>query len=252
VWLAVSALILIGAVVVAVRTKTAPKPVSIDERRTIKGLRPFHFGDAEIFNDLQRTEIIRECATAIADDQFRFGVLSGQSGAGKTSLLQAGLWPTLSRNKHQCVYVKFTETEPVETLRTALVEANLISVEASESNTLVELLDACKLSGDVTLVLLFDQFEQFFLQNKRSNQRRPFIQGLAEWYRSRSNQPIKILVCIRSDFSDRLIELQKVMGYSLGPQENFRLAKFDPQQAAAVLRVIAQTEGITIDEAFVE
>jgi hypothetical protein len=49
-----------------------------------------------------------------------------------------------------------------------------------------------------------------------------------------------------------LIELQKVMGYSLGPQENFRLAKFDPQQAAAVLRVIAQTEGITIDEAFVE
>jgi hypothetical protein len=49
-----------------------------------------------------------------------------------------------------------------------------------------------------------------------------------------------------------LIELQKVMGYSLGPQETFRLAKFDPQQAAAVLRVIAQTEGITIDEAFVE
>ena len=42
------------------------------------------------------------------------------------------------------------------------------------------------------------------------------------------------------------------MRYSLGPQETFRLDKFDPQQAAAVLRVIAQTEGIIIDEAFVE
>ena len=163
-WLAVSALIFIGAVIIALRTKSPPKPVSIDERRTIKGLRPFYFGDAEIFDDLQRTEIIRECASAIADTQFRFGVLSGQSGSGKTSFLQAGLWPALARNKHQCVYAKFTETKPLETLRAALVEANVLPPENSEDSSVVELLDSCKLSG-ATLVLLFDQFEQFFLQN---------------------------------------------------------------------------------------
>lgn len=252
VWLAICALIFIGAAVVALRTRITPKLVSIDERRTIKGLRPFHFGDAEIFDDLQRTEIIRECASAIADTQFRFGVLSGQSGSGKTSFLQAGLWPTLTRNQHHCVYVKFTEIEPLETLKTALAEGNVLPPESSENSSVAQLLDACDLSGGTSLVLFFDQFEQFFLQNKRTKDRQPFIAGLAEWYRTRSNRAIKILVCIRSDFSDRLIELQKVMRYSLGPQENFRLAKFDPQQAAAVLRVIAQTEGITIDDAFVE
>ncbi|HYV09470.1 MAG TPA: ATP-binding protein [Pyrinomonadaceae bacterium] len=252
VWLGVVILIFIVAVIIALRTKTTPKQVSIDERRTIKGLRPFHFDDSEIFDRLQRTEIIRECVSAIADTQFRFGVLSGQSGSGKTSFLQAGLWPALERIRHRCVYVKFTELEPLETLRTALVDQKLLSSDASEKDTVVKLLDACEPPDDGSLVLLFDQFEQFFLQHRRTNNRKPFIAGLADWYQTRSHEAIKVLVCIRSDFSDRLIELQKTMRYSLGPQENFRLDRFDPQQAAAVLRVIAQTEGITIDEAFVE
>jgi len=251
-WLIVVILIFIVAGIIALDTKTTPRRVSIDELRTIKGLRPFHFDDAEIFDRLQRTEMIRECVSAIADTQFRFGVLSGRSGSGKTSFLQAGLWPALERNRHQCVYVKFTELDPVETLRTALVDQRLLSPDTSDHDSVVKLLDSCKPPGDGSLVLLFDQFEQFFLQHKRTNNRRPFIAGLADWYQTRSHEPIKILVCIRSDFSDRLIELQKTMRYSLGPQENFRLDRFDPQQAAAVLRVIAQTEGITIDEAFVE
>lgn len=251
-WLVGVVLIFILAVVIALRVKSVPKPIAIDERRTIKGLRPFSFNDAEIFNRLQRNEVVRECVSAIADPQFRFGVLSGQSGSGKTSFLQAGLWPALARNKTQCLYVKFTELDPLETLRAALVDRKLISSEASEDCTLAKLLDSCDLSGAGSLVLLFDQFEQFFLQNKRVNDRKPFIAGLANWYQTKSNKAIKILVCIRSDFSDRLIELQKIMGYSLGPQETFRLDRFDPQQAAAVLRVIAQTEGITVDEAFVE
>src|SRR4029079_10500819 len=125
VWLGVVILIFIVAVIIALRTKTTPKQVSIDERRTIKGLRPFHFDDSEIFDRLQRTEIIRECVSAIADTQFRFGVLSGQSGSGETSLLQGGLWPALEGIRHRCVYVKFTELEPLETLRTALVDQKL-------------------------------------------------------------------------------------------------------------------------------
>ncbi len=77
---------------------------------------------------------------------------------------------------------------------------------------------------------------------KRESKRRPFIRELNEWYRNGRHLPIEILICIRGDFLDHLSELQEALGYSLGPQQKFRLKKFRPEQAAAVFRVIAETE----------
>jgi hypothetical protein len=57
---------------------------------------------------------------------------------------------------------------------------------------------------------------------------------------------------LRSDFLDRLIELQKLLGYSLGPHQNFRLEKFAPAQAAEIFRVIAGQEKLECDSGFVE
>jgi hypothetical protein len=50
---------------------------------------------------------------------------------------------------------------------------------------------------------------------------------------------------------DRLVELQYALGYSLGPQEVFRLEKFTPTAAAKILRVIAATEQLEFDDRFV-
>lgn len=102
------------------------------------------------------------------------------------------------------------------------------------------------------LVLLLDQFEQFFVHFKRESRRRPFIRELNEWYRNGRGLPIKILICIRGDFLWRLSELQEAMGYSLGPQQNSSLKKFRPEQAAAVFRVIAETEKLDCDESFIK
>ncbi|NJP11121.1 MAG: hypothetical protein HC866_17960 [Leptolyngbyaceae cyanobacterium RU_5_1] len=98
------------------------------------------------------------------------------------------------------------------------------------------------------LILLFDQFEQFFVHQKRKQDREPFIQALNEWYQSAL--PVKILMCIRGDLSDRLVELQHALGYSLGPQEVFRLERFTPREATAVLKVIADSEALQFDERF--
>lgn len=92
-------LIFMTALVVAVRTRsTGPSPEP-PESKALKGLRPFGFEDAEVFTRLQRQDSLRECLEAIADRDFRFGILVGESGCGKSSFLQAGLWPRLLKQR---------------------------------------------------------------------------------------------------------------------------------------------------------
>ncbi|MGE0884601.1 MAG: hypothetical protein AB7P14_13725 [Blastocatellales bacterium] len=251
-WLVISA-VFAAAVIAAWRARPKGKPFrDPGERSTIKGLLPFGFADREIFKLLQRETDLTECSQAINDRNFRFGVLSGESGAGKTSFLQAGLWPMLLEES-RCVYVKFTDHDPVASIKQAFAEQKITIPETTPADAPLSTLLADVAQSDAkSLVLLLDQFEQFFVHFKRESKRRPFIRELNEWYRNGRGLPIKILICIRGDFLDHLSELQEAMGYSLGPQQKFRLKKFRPEQAAAVFRVIADTEKLDCDDGFIK
>jgi hypothetical protein len=63
---------------------------------------------------------------------------------------------------------------------------------------------------------------------------------------------LKVLVGMRGDLADRLVEIPKVLGYRLRPNQIFSVGEFEPAQAAIVLKVIAQTERLAVDERFVE
>ena len=122
-WLAVG--LLFGtALVVAAFTPIQSPLDSADavERKAIKGLRPFTAADAEIFAQLQRDRNLREWLESITNDSFRFGILLGESGCGKTSFLQAGLMPKLTDPacSHRGVYIKFSDRDPIATIHTAL------------------------------------------------------------------------------------------------------------------------------------
>lgn len=247
-------LVFVAAFIVLARSEYEPVPSPLEpiERKALKGLRPFSFEDAEIFGRLQREEKLQECLQAITDQNFRFGILVGESGCGKTSFLQAGLWPRLLKNSHQCVYVKLTDLDPLNSIRLALAENFQLPHENLENADFLALLETVAHSKSVPLVLLFDQFEQFFTHHKRKEQREPFVQALAKWYKRKPPLPVKILVCMRGDFEHHLIELHKAMAYSLGPQEHFRLEKFTPKEATEIFRVIAETEDLSFDTNFVE
>src|SRR5215475_8883398 len=117
-WTLIS-LIFACAVIVAAYTKRKPTDLAEVRLGAIKGLLPFGYDDAEDFAHLQRGQNMKECLQAIGDDNWRFGVLSGESGVGKTSFLQAGLWPALEKRKVRCVYVKFSDLDLFESVRRA-------------------------------------------------------------------------------------------------------------------------------------
>ncbi|HSE58515.1 MAG TPA: toll/interleukin-1 receptor domain-containing protein, partial [Nitrospiraceae bacterium] len=234
------------------RKEEGPSPDGSQE--AIKGLRPFRHEDAEIFARLGRQREVEDCARTIGDPEFRFGILSGESGCGKSSFLQAGLWPKLEAYwvPHRCLYVKFTNEDPFETLKRAVSKSLEIPLEDLRQLDFLAVLKTAVQADPKPLVLLFDQFEQFFVHRKFKQDRQPFVLALADWYRNGADLPVKILVCIRGDFSDRLTELQTAMGYSIVPGQNVRLEKFEPPDAASVIKQIARVEGLPVEEDFVE
>ncbi|MBW4419923.1 MAG: hypothetical protein KME13_11940 [Myxacorys californica WJT36-NPBG1] len=231
----------IGAVGAAV--VTLPKRIlePVPERQAIKGLRSFEQKDAEIFKRLERQRDVQDCLDALDTEDLRLFLLMGESGVGKSSLLQAGLMPNLGQVKLTGVYVKLSDRDPIELIRKAL--------GAGRDEAFVAMLRSSAEKAGKPIVLILDQFEQFFVQFQEAERGR-FIGALKEWYES--DVPVKILIGIRGDLSDRLIEIQKVLGYSVRPSQVQRLEKFAPEQATRVLRVIAETEKWSFNEAFVQ
>ncbi len=258
-WATVGGIFLI-ALVIAIKTiqrKSPPLP-DFTERKAIKGLRAFSQEDAEIFAQLQRERDLRECLESITSKTFRLGILMGESGVGKTSFLQAGILPQLlkSESTHRGVYIRFSNQDPMETIYNALdKELKLSETQETQVNNrdLLSILSSSAVATvDKPLILIFDQFEQFFVHFKQKIDREPLINALKDWYINPKDLPVKIFISIREDLLGRLIELQKALGYSLSPHEVYHLGKFSPKEAAKILQVIAEAEKIKFDEKFVD
>lgn len=245
------ATIFLSAVIVAVRTKK-----SVTEKRelnlsAIKGLLPFGRDDEEIYSHLQRNQNLTECLQAMNDTQWRFGVLCGESGVGKTSFLQAGLWSALEKQKCRCIYVKFSDLDPFESIKQACIKHLALSIQINDTDDFLAIIRKAGQQHSSPIVLIFDQFEQFFVHYKRKKDRETFIQALSDWYSKEQSLSVKILIGIRGDFFYRLNELQKAMKYSLSPMQSFRLERFEPEQATEVFCYIAQKEGFDYHRSFI-
>jgi len=224
------------------------------ERSAVKGLRAFGFNDAEIFARLQRGAMLKLCVDALMDSDFRLGHLVAESGCGKTSFLQAGVFPALlSKDDFPLsVYVKFTREDPLQSVKEALERHAGMPAETFNGLDFLASLKAVMDKHQKEVVLLFDQFEQFYVHHPKPAQRRAFIEELAKWYRQGKSLPVKLLLCVREDFAGKLVELQKALEYSLGPMDIFQLEKFTPAQASAIFQVIAESANLSFDEKFVE
>jgi hemoglobin-like flavoprotein len=166
--------------------------------------------------------------------------------------LQAGLWPKLTEpdSSHRGIYVRFSDQEPMATLRQALAEQLEVPMDWLGSPFSQVLTQALEAAGK-PLVLLLDQFEQFFVHNPRKEDRAAFVQALTTWYQDSSLNSVKLLVSIRADLLHELYELHAALQYTLGPQDLFKLDRFTPGEATKILAVIAETEHLDFDPRFV-
>jgi hypothetical protein len=178
---------------------------SPDAEQPYRELLPFRIEDQRIFfgRDEARDHLYRHML------KDRLAVLHAKSGAGKTSLLNAGLTPFLIQKGHLPVFVRDYD-DPVAAIKRAIAPGYDGWPTAWQTQSLPDFLTlVCrKLGGPQRkLVLILDQFEEFFILQPDVEPRRPFFEALVRCYHD-SRLPLHIIIALRKDYFADLMALK--------------------------------------------
>ncbi len=263
-------------------TAAEPAPASlaaqggqVDRDNPWPGLPSFREEDQAFF--FGREDEIEELRRTVMRESIRATVLYGRSGLGKTSLLQAGLFPRLRRQEVLPVAIRLAwagergpaERELIDQVRDAILaaaaDAKVEALAFSPGETLWESFHRAGANfwsaGNriVVPLLVFDQFEEIFTLGRKDPGRQAFLAELADLVEGRPPAAIKarldaapalaadfsperhdykILLCLRQDFLADLDTLRARMR-SLGAS---RLA-LRHMTGEAALRVVTCAGG---------
>ena len=215
-----------------------------------RGLAAFREEDADFYHG--REGFVRQLADAIKQRSL-VGVILGSSGAGKSSVVHAGLIPRL-RDEEGWLILEFRpSSQPFQAIANALSTA--LEPEMSEADRLIEsqkLADALK-TGDLSLVsalermlgknpkgyrllLVIDQFEELYTLNLDFESRHCFINMLLGAIQQTAS--VILLITLRADFMGQALSHRPLADalqdgtFILGPmnREELRTAIQEPAE----------------------
>src|SRR5262245_49325424 len=186
------------------------------------GLRPFMQEEADLFfgRDKQSNELVRRLASK------RFLAVVGTSGSGKSSLVRAGLLPSLEggfmaeAGAHWRMAILRPQDDPIGFLARAIVETGMLAhldlaqsaaegvVETTLRRSSLGLIEATRLARlepHENLLILVDQFEELFRFADLAKQRdagdeAPAFVKLLLGAAQQTEVPVYVVITMRSDF----------------------------------------------------
>ncbi|KYC40300.1 hypothetical protein WA1_27610 [Scytonema hofmannii PCC 7110] len=214
-------------------------------------------------------EVAREIATSgrqqdvnrlierITRADCKLTVIHGSSGVGKSSIIKAGLLPALKR-KVIGDRLPITVCLSVYNDWSATIFHNInLTIDGDETqdypeNSILDIIKKIKFAThrNYTIILIFDQFEEFFFVNTESQVRREFYDFLSECL----NLPfVKVLLSMREDYLHYLLELERYSQYKknacdlgiingdiLDKDIRYYLSKFSSQDAINIIKSLTQ------------
>lgn len=218
-----------------------------------KGLRAFEEADAADF--FGRETMVQQIVARLAEQHelSRFLAVIGPSGSGKSSVVKAGLLPSLRWNEipgsNNWFIVEMTPgTQPIQRLGEALLSVavkpshHLIDQLRSDSHGLLWAVDTIGLNSDLLLVI--DQFEEVFTLTENETQRSQFL-DLLHTAVTNPDSRVRIIITLRADFMDRPLQYP-VFGELIRRRSEFVL----PLSADEIERAVtgpAQRVGLQVD-----
>jgi HEAT repeat protein len=203
------------------------------------GLRPFTESEkGKFFGRDEEIHILTDKILA-----HRLTLLVAASGVGKSSLLQAGVMPQLrASGMADLIYHNAWMDDPTKSLKQSIVnhfiQQQRVTADYAPDldQPLNEFLQTHALLGIGTVVILLDQFEEFFYYQKFSLQRDQFIQQLAAALHD-SDTPTAFVFSMREDFA---MEMEAFKPFFKGIFDNiYRIEKLELAAArAAILKPI--------------
>lgn len=211
-----------------------------------------------------RQQDINRLLERIGRPDYKLTVIHGPSGVGKSSLVTAGLVPTLKSNsigdQIALPVVVRVYRDWVGSLGRHLVEAlgEIQYVRTPESLHSAEaILEQFRKNEDRHLltVLIFDQLEEFFLLDSSLEQRREFY----DFFQKSLNLPsVKIILSIREDYIYHLLDLEKYASLEkynisiLDQTVRYALGNFSPKDAITVIKTLTERANFYLDNALIE
>lgn len=226
-----------------------------------KGLEAFQETDYDIFfgrEQLIERALVRMKTCLEEDDVARFMAFVGASGSGKSSLVRAGVIPSIRRGK-----VEGSENFPIvifkpgnrptgalalrlQPLMGEVSIHDLINRLEESPESLVQIADEI-LEGsppDTHLVLLIDQFEETFTRTSHEEQMR-FFDYLHHAVTAPEGR-VLVIITMRADFFDRLSHFPKVAG--LFEHNNLQIvAEMSPEELRRSIEGPAYSVGLVYD-----
>ncbi|MEH1775519.1 CHASE2 domain-containing protein [Nostoc sp.] len=212
-----------------------------------------------------RGQDVKQLRERIGGTEHKLTIIHGQSGVGKSSILQGGLIPALQqeaigeRDGLPILLRVYTDWVGIlgRSLATAFEEVRGKELFANLDSS-AAILEQLRRNADRNLltVLMFDQFEEFFFVYPDQGQRRAFY----EFLRVCLDIPfVKIILSLREDYLHYLLELERLFNLSainnniLDKNIRYYLGNFSPDDAKAVVQSLTERshfylEPVLIDE----
>ena len=219
-------------------------------KRPYKFLSYFQEEDEDIFfGRLQETRKLYSLVVS-----HRLVILHAPSGTGKTSLINAGLTPMLKREGFAVVPERILNDptqDLIERVRRYVAEESgqeLACPSSLGSSSLLECLTAAYQVLEKPMIIMLDQFEEFFLRFP-AKVRKTFKENLKAVTRERKIN-VRFLLSLRADFHSRLAEFKPYV-----PEvffNDFRLDNLTEEGKALAIEGPAKLSGLSYEEGLVK
>lgn len=206
-----------------------------------------------------RQQDVKRLVERLSRDDYKLTVIHGRSGVGKSSIVNAGLFPTLKDrvigDRIALPVVLNVYTDWLTTLSKNLTQS--LSIQPFSLLPPPSLLTLLQHATDNNFlpVLIFDQFEEFFFVCDTPLQRRP----LYEFLRDSLNLPfVKVILTIREDYLHYLLEFQRLTQLDiinndiLGKEIRYPLSDFSPDDAKSVIKSLTNQARFYLDDDLVD